>query len=383
MLTRLLHKMMLLACLALPMGIQAQTDSLAATQPAEDFLIASVCVASPGEEIYSALGHACLRLQCPEHGLDYIYSYEAEDVTQNVLRFFMGNLKMTVRAIPTDEYLEQYAEQGRGVREYTINLPVRVKQRLWQRMDERLEYSPIPYDYMNHGCAFSVLQWLEDAIGADTLCYASWPEKYGRSRKEIGGDSIADAWNHIFVCSFVTGESNKVDIPNTQKVIVPSELVEVLQEAEAFGKQVLSEHCNVLLQPTKEIETCWFSPMLLALVVLLLSVSNCRLHLTLLRWTALVPSLLLGSFAMYLVCFSSLPCTEWNWLIVPFCPLPFLVWKYREYWCIPYSVVCLLWWMGMLVYPHQIVDDAHLVLALSMQVSMIEIYMDNKYNIKK
>ena len=63
----------------LPLHAYAQGDTVVAQQPAEDFVIASVCVASPGEDVYSALGHACLRLQCPTYNLDYIYSYEAED----------------------------------------------------------------------------------------------------------------------------------------------------------------------------------------------------------------------------------------------------------------------------------------------------------------
>ena len=49
---------LLLLLLLLPACAFAQTDSADAKQPSEDFVIASVCVASPGEEIYSALGHA-------------------------------------------------------------------------------------------------------------------------------------------------------------------------------------------------------------------------------------------------------------------------------------------------------------------------------------
>ena len=191
----------------LPVFSYAQADTLVPQQPAEDFVIASVCVATPGDDIYAALGHACLRLQCPTHGLDYVYSYEAEDVNHNVMRFFAGKLKMAVRTVPTEEYIAQYVPQGRGVREYVLNLPVRVKQRLWEQMDARSEYSPIPYDYMNNGCAVSVLSWLEDAIGKDSLEYGPWPEKFNRSRKEMGGDSIRNKWNHIFVCTFVTGEA--------------------------------------------------------------------------------------------------------------------------------------------------------------------------------
>lgn len=357
----------------LPLHAYAQGDTVVAQQPAEDFVIASVCVASPGGDVYSALGHACLRLQCPTYNLDYIYSYEAEDASHNVLRFFAGKLKMAVRTLPTDEYVKQYVAEGRGVKEYVLNLPIRVKQRLWEQMDRRLEYTPIPYDYMNHGCAVSVLAWLEEAIGADSLEYAPWPEKYKRSRKEIGGDSIVNEWNHIYVCTFVTGEANNLDMENTRKVIVPTELIEVLQDAKAFDAPLLTGECNVLLQPTRVVMPSRFPPLYVSLIILAVALINLWLRNVWLRGIVLVPCLLLGTFVLYLVLFSDLPCTQWNWFIVPFCPLPFVFWKWKRWWTLPFAVVCLVWVLGMLLYPHQIVDEPHLVLATAMAVCNVEI----------
>ena len=63
---------LLLLLMWLPLCSYAQGDTAIVQQPAEDFVIASVCVASPGDDVYSALGHACLRMQCPTYGLDYI-----------------------------------------------------------------------------------------------------------------------------------------------------------------------------------------------------------------------------------------------------------------------------------------------------------------------
>ena len=360
----------------LPLHVYAQGDAVVAQQPAEDFVIASVCVVSPGEDVYSALGHACLRLQCPTYNLDYIYSYEAEDASHNVLRFFAGKLKMAVRTLPTDEYVAQYVAEGRGVKEYVLNLPIRVKQRLWEQMDRRLEYTPIPYDYMNHGCAVSVLSWLEEAIGVDSLVYGPWPKKYIRSRKEIGGDSIVNEWNHIYVCTFVTGEANDLDIVNTRKVIVPTELIEVLQDAKAFGLPLLTGECNVLLQPAMVVMPSKFPPLYVSLIILAVALFNLWLRNVWLRGVVLIPCLFIGVFVLYLVLFSDLPCTQWNWFVVPFCPLPFAFWKWRRLWTLPFAIVCLVWVLGMLVYPHQIVDNAHLVLATAMAICNVEIRLE-------
>lgn len=194
------------------MCASAQDKMDALTNPDEDFVIASVVIASPGEEIYSSVGHACLRLQCPTHQLDFIFSEESEDARNKVLQFFAGNLKMGVRAVPTQEYINEYAAEGRGVQEYMLNLPIRVKQRLWQQMDGRLELEDIPYDFLNHGCAQSVLSWLEDAIDTDSLQYAEWPEYYDMTRREMVSENVASSWAHVFFTIFIAGDSNDPDV---------------------------------------------------------------------------------------------------------------------------------------------------------------------------
>ena len=358
-----------------------QVDTAAILHPAEDFVTASICVASPGEEMYSALGHACLRLQCPSHNLDYVYSYESEDATQKVLDFFAGKLKMLVLAVPTDLYVSHYVPEGRGVEEYTLNLPVRVKQRLWQQMDKRIAYSPVPYDYLNRGCALSILRWLEEAIGKDSIEYAPWPEKYGRSRAEIVYDSITNEWSSFFLATFVAGEVHKINIDNTRKVLLPTELIEVLQGAKAFGEPILTEgNHRSLLAARRSPQRSNVTPIMVAFVILLLSFLNLWLHNVWIRWAVLLPCLLIGTFVLCLVLFSTLPCTQWSVLVVPFCPLPFIFWRWRYWWALPFAVVCVIWIVVILLYPHRLADGAHLLLAAAMALCNFEIYMKENKN---
>ena len=65
---------------------------------------------------------------------------------------------------------------------------------------------------------------------------------------------------------------------------------------------------------------------------------------------------------MYLVCFSSLPATTWNWLIVPFNLLPLVFWRWRRYWAWPFAAVLVAWEALMLLYPHQLTDWAYVVI---------------------
>ena len=95
---------------------------------ADDFIQASVVVTDPGDVLYSTLGHAAIHLQCPTFHLDYIFSYESENIRQKFFVYLRGGLKMGMFAMPVEDCLEDYRAQGRGVREYTLNLSPEQKQ---------------------------------------------------------------------------------------------------------------------------------------------------------------------------------------------------------------------------------------------------------------
>ena len=58
---------------------QARLDSLAITE-ADDFVTASVLIATPGDVLYTSFGHACIRLQCPHYDFDLVYSYDRKSI---------------------------------------------------------------------------------------------------------------------------------------------------------------------------------------------------------------------------------------------------------------------------------------------------------------
>lgn len=70
-----------------------------------NFVTASLIMIAPADSLYSGLGHACIRLECPKFNLDYFYSEESEAVGHRVLTFFAGKLKMGMFAVKTEEFL--------------------------------------------------------------------------------------------------------------------------------------------------------------------------------------------------------------------------------------------------------------------------------------
>ena len=376
-------KLYLLLFLCAPIMLWANSDTLSVAERNAaqgfndtidrldpDFVTVSLVICDPDEVLYSTLGHAALHLQCPVFDLDYIFSYESENVRDKIWTFLKGDLKMGMYAFPTDMFLEIYRYSGRGVKEYTINLTPMQKQNLWRVMDNHVaEGANIPYDYFHRGCAKSVVQVMHEAIGKNAIHYAPWPDKYTKqTQREIVRNYIEGAPWEEFVMYFLIGIDGDKPYPCEQKLIVPTDLVEVWQQATFDnGKTVLDSEPRVLLEPTQHNKGTWCTPLLVSLLLLLLAFVPWRG----IDYTLLVLFTLIGAVMTYLIVFSGLPCTNWNWLIIPFNILPAIFWHWRKYWALPYACLLLIWCLVMtaeLLWGHVLVDWPHIILALAFSV---------------
>ena len=342
---------------------------------ADDFVKVSLVVCDPDEVLYSTLGHAALHLQCPIFNLDYIFSYESENVRDKIWTFLKGNLKMGMFGIPKDEFLSVYQMTGRGVREYTINLSPEQEQKLWEVMDNlAAKGANIPYDYFRRGCAKSVVQVIHKALGTSAIHYAPWDDKYTKhTMRELGVMFVGDSapWERFFLFFLVGSEFDR-DYPCEQKLIVPTDLVEVWQKATFdSGEPVLDAEPRILLEATRHNEGTWCTPLLVSMLLLLLAFAP---------WKAVDYALLalytaIGAVMTYLILFSSLPCTDWNWLIIPFNILPAIFWYWRKYWALPYAAILLIWCLvmsGEFFWGHVLVDWPHIILTLSFCVVLVK-----------
>lgn len=354
---------------------------------ADDFVDVYVLVATPGDILYSVLGHASLYLVCDTFGLEYVYTYESETVEGKVLRFLSNDLKMGMMAIPLDEYISSYKDEGRGVCGYKLNLPPEVEMELWRTLDSRLEEGiELPYDYIKRGCAISIVNNLQEAIrstnrkfGTDyKIDYAPWSNKFDRTLREICYDNASHGWGTFYCMTLVGGQVDNLDLPKEDKLICPNELVEVWQQATISNEALLSSDKHTILSEQKAHQPAAFTPLYASLVLLLLALVNLLWRKPYVDWFFLAIQTILGILMVWLL-ISPLPGTEWSWLIVVFNPLPLLFWKWRRYWSIWYMLLILIWSIGMLLAPHRLVEYAHIFLALSFAIVLLKQYVLRRY----
>lgn len=349
---------------------------------AEDFVTVGLIVSEPGEILYSVLGHACLHLQCPTFGLDYIFSYESEGVRGKVFRFLLNDLNMGMMQMSMDEYLQPYKEEGRGVKEYHLNLPPEVESELWRMCDERVGQGMyLEYDPVKRGCAISVVHSVEDAIRSANeitgssyqIDYPEWGNKSNRTIREIFYDNAAKGWGLFWCMTMVSGRYvDNPDIPEEEKLIAPFELVERWQVATINGLPIISEEPIELAPSQKQYKGEWFSPLVFALLLFVLSIIGMFTKNSYLDYAFLSLYTIFSLLITYMLVFPSMPNTDWNWLIIPFNILPAICWKWRKKWALPYVIVIALWCICMLCAPHRLVEYTHIILAISFGIILLK-----------
>ena len=339
---------------------------------AEDFVIASLLVADPGTVMYSVLGHACIRLQCPAFGMDYCFSYESEGVQNRLLDFLAGKLMMGLFAIPIDEYCGFYREEGRGVYEYKLNLPIEVKRELWRILDEHLaEGIRLPYDYYHRGCATTALEFVKEALGETVIVYDRLLYEHPHTAREMYFEYTKPSMWVRFISVFIAGSETDIVHTNDRQLIVPMSLVRAWQQAKVNGEPLLASEPTILVEGEPKVADGWFTPMVLAIILLILSIANLLWKRPYFDWLMLAAQTLVGCFMTYLICLSDLCCTEWNWLIIPFNPLPAIFWYWRKHWALPYAGLMVIWCVAMTatsIWGRVLVDWSHIVLVIAFAI---------------
>lgn len=349
----------------------------------ENFVVASLLIADPDEVLYSCVGHACFRMQCPAYDMDFCFSYEGENARHEILRFFAGRLKMGMMGVPTSQYLDLYRTDGRGVREYRLQLPLEVKRRLWKILDERVaEGKNLSYDYVARGCAVTSARILEQAVGENGIRYTSWPEYVtSHTQREVFARYISDVapWS-LLVIQTITGVEVDASVPWLDRIILPADLVQLWSAAEVDGRSILSGESQQLVPSRLALSQGWLKPWYVAFFMLLLVVAESLTCWRCVSVVLLTMQAVLALFVTYLLLMPGIPNNSWNWLAVPFNLLPFLFWHWRYRWSLPFAIVLCLWALVMSCWPHRLTDDAYIFLAVALAIVYLRISGYNIFN---
>lgn len=356
------------------MGFNDTIDRLA-----DDFIEASVLIADQGYELFSVFGHMALRLRCETFDKDFVYTYEGERIEDRVFTFLKGDLKMGVFAIPAQEYIDEFESGKKGLTEYMLHLSPEQKIRLWEVVDaEMMANQEVTYDLFKHGCAARVRDWVTLAVQPERIVYTKPLCTHDMLIADIFFKHTAPDWAQFPIATIGGGPLVYGNtLTDLQRLVAPRDLVYEWKRATVNDVPLLSEE-GVRLAQYIPIKKTWFSPFVFALVVLLLCVVNLWVSVPYLDWIFLTAFTIMGCVIVFAQYFHPMSVIGWTWLAIPFNPLPAIFWRWREKWGMVFMAIVLLWVVVLVVVPHKLTTNAHLLLALAFGLICAKSMIRNK-----
>lgn len=331
----------LLFCIPCAYGSSADNDTLIAGSQRDDFVTVSLLLASPGNKIYSIFGHCGLRMQCPSQHLDYVYTFEMESGAAGYAKFFAGQAKAGFAAVPTAEYINTYAQDGRGITAYTLNLTPHEEQELWRALDDDMAQGPHrKYNLIKNQCLSTSVLLVEEIMENEYIDFTRLPQTM---RSYSNGQllrfmSRKSPWATFVFLTLMGTEAD--DHWEEEYRMCPETMPYILRYARIVSidrtkSRPLLKSAPRTLSPTRVVITpSPLSPNVvfgaLCVFALLLSVVQYRgrghqLAKAFDR-TLFVLQTVAGSSLLYITLVTGLFGMHWNWYLIPFNPLPFLLW---------------------------------------------------------
>ena len=318
-----------------------KNDNYVLLPDSSNFVTASLVVVSPGDNVYSALGHCAIRLECPIHKLDYCFSFGTNTATdEDFLQFFAGKLEAGFLALPTEGFLKEYEMEGREVKQVELNLSLHEQQRLWQMLDEDMVGGSFrTFNYLQNNCSSLALKAIEWSLIGEELTVNKWPKQM----EMINGDGVRylsrlRPWLSFVNMTLLGSESDTYW--EQEHRISPELIIEALNHAtispidSVAPRPVFKSMPVTLLQKRSEIHTTPFTPTvvfgILLAIVILITVLEWSLHMhkvaKILDVILLAAQTIAGIALIYMSTVACLFGLHWNWYLIVFNPLPAILW---------------------------------------------------------
>lgn len=297
-------------------------------------IIPSLLMSEPTDEhFYSGYGHAALRFQCPELETDFVYDYAGERMDNRFPAFMAGRLKMGLEVMETEAYL---AREVAEVHEYPMTISDTLLYALCTVLDSayRAGFNR-KYDPVTGSCCLMLYRYMNEAsrLANIPIRYGPWTEDYDMSIRELSAKySTHCPWTDVMYNTLGDASLSNRNLSKPRKVLYPEQLLERWQSASIITNQYSVIKAGL---SSREPSTC--SPFLVAGILVALAALFMFTGWKPLQVLFMVLIGAMGLLQTYLLCFSQLPHTGWNCLLLPFNLLPLIFWHWRCYWSLPYA----------------------------------------------
>ena len=230
---RLLHLVFVIGLFVLPLQLAADSDHLPDTLSAKAEL--SVLTCAPGTELYSIFGHSSIRVYDPGQRIDWVFNYGTFDFATPgfAVKFARGKLEYYVLSYSMRNFLAEYEEDGRSVREQVLRLDDAQKEAMLQALkrNELPENKFYLYDFFYDNCASRERDLLRKTLGDKLRLQAPSGKEYGSYRALIQPYLHVLPWTD-FGIQIALGSPTDKEAGLEGAVFLPDHLHDVLAASE-------------------------------------------------------------------------------------------------------------------------------------------------------
>ena len=292
----------------------------------------SVLTCSPGDEIYSIFGHTAVRVYNPNTKVDAVVNYGLFDFNQEsfVYRFVKGETDYMCGVENFNSFLYSYAWRGSGVKATVLDLTDAEKERIIRVVtnDLKPQNREYRYNFAYNNCATKIRDIVNFAYSGK--CESLLPSEY-TFRQIIDKYAENYPW-FMFSFDICLGGKDYNTLMTPEEVqFLPEHLDAALNNSliNRDGEELRpNTKQEILLTPAdKTIESTFFTPIVVASILLILSIINitlgskCRIASNIYSGTLLFTYTIVGLLITFLIFFSEHPFTTWNMNILIFNPL--------------------------------------------------------------
>ena len=377
-------------------GNAQRNDSVVVAPDSSNFVTASILISEPLHALYSVFGHATLRMECPVHHLDYVFTFESDPNISTFMTGIAGKAKAKYVAVPTDTFINDARKVGRELKQYKLNLTHHEKQELWRLLDEEMMAGAYRnFNLLTDNCLTSSILNVQRCLIGEHLEWG--PLKYPQTHSD--GDVLRYAtqlspWTEFLFITFIGSGYDHWSMMESR--IMPGTVVSMLREAKfindstGVSRFVITDPGTTLVESSGKDKATPITPNIVFGCLLLLT-----LLVTLAEWVLqwhqvakvydillFTAQLLVSLLMLYITFFSELFVTQWNWYLIVFLPLPLLFWKIRNKktalrcW-LGYCIILVLFilstpFIGILDWTHQLITGSLLIRSISKYLTYIK-----------
>ncbi|MBR3495164.1 MAG: DUF4105 domain-containing protein, partial [Prevotella sp.] len=257
-------------------------DSIKVLPDSSNFVTASLLVATPTNNAYSIFGHVALRMECPVHHLDNVFTFEHDGSVDPFHTGIMGKANAVCAVVPFREYLNHFKEEGRGIMQYEFDLSLEEERNLWRLLDEdMLSGKRRKFSLLNDNCLSTSLFKLQVSLRGEYLDWGNVRYPMNLSYGELTRVSMKDfPWLEFVVMTFCGTAYDRQ--PGQDFMFVPEYIPQMLKDARFVNTETGTKRAvmkgqpkqiaeaMVFPEPNKITPTCAFGGLLLLTILLTL-----------------------------------------------------------------------------------------------------------------